>query len=176
MFCWLPLIIILCLCSIVVFFFFYKIIIHFKFLKCFRTATLHYFYDYFYGYSVNWMISKMHCLYARKNLHAYLYDFSLYYRSIEPHTILFHIFFCCSCCCLPLLMPNNMRTLSHVYVYCIRVRIQKKHTPTMMIKWTINITVYQNIFYRVEIGNLDNYYEGAWIVFTICYYCFYYTF
>lgn len=63
-----------------------------------------------------------------------------------------------------------------MYVYCIRMRIQNKHTPTMMIKWTINITVYQNIFYRVEIGNLDNYYEGAWIVFTICYYCFYYTF
>lgn len=79
MFCWLPLITV-CLFSI------YTIIIHFKFLKCFRTATLHYFYDYFYGYGVNWMISKMHCLYARKIYTlSYLYEFSLLYHSTPYH-------------------------------------------------------------------------------------------
>lgn len=68
----------------------YTIIIHFKFLKCFRTATLHYFYDYFYGYGVNWMISKMHCLYARKIYTlSYLYEFSLLYHSTPYHFLVF---------------------------------------------------------------------------------------
>lgn len=92
-----------------VFFPFYTIIIHFKFLKCFRTATLHYFYDYFYGYGVNWMISKMHCLYARKILHTLLslYEFSLLY-SIQPHTI-----FWCDCCCWSFEYNTDAHTNTH---------------------------------------------------------------
>lgn len=81
---------------------FYNIIIHFKFLKCFRTATLHYFYDYFYGYGVNWMISKMHCrlcietrtrkIYTAMN--AYLYEFSLPLSfNWTPYPFIFDIFF-----------------------------------------------------------------------------------
>lgn len=126
MFCWLPLII-LCLCSDVVFFF-YKIIIHFKFLKCFRTATLHYFYDYFYGYSVNWMISKMHCVYARK-IYTLIY-MTFRYTTVQLNPIPFYSisFFCCSCCCLPLLMPNNMRTLSHVCTLYKDAHTEKTHT------------------------------------------------
>lgn len=46
-----------------------------------------------------------------------------------------------------------------IYIIYRIVSICSSHIKEIIkIKWTINITVYQNIFYEVEITNLNNYY------------------